>query len=131
MRPASRSSALQVWPAYGCALLILVLGSVPSLPGPAQRVGDKMGHGLAFGLLAWLWSRAFAYYRAGAPRWQHLTLGLLASITIGGLLEAWQGFLPYRRSDWLDWVADGIGATLATIVSGVAGSFQKPRATVE
>jgi len=127
--PASRRSArfwsFRVWPAALDALLILVIGSLPVAPPGTQRFSDKTLHCIAFGILAWLASRAFRHLSPEAPA-RALVRGFLASVALGGGLELWQALLPYRSSELLDFVADAIGALIAVLIT--AGVWQLTRA---
>lgn len=119
-RRAVRRPALwawQVWPAWLCTLLVLLVGSIPQGPPGAQRLNDKVLHFIGFGLIAWLWCRACRYLAPAAPIWTAALRGGLASAALGALLELWQAFLPYRSAELLDWVADALGALLAALLT--------------
>lgn len=96
--------------------LIFYLGTedggpnVQSLPGK-----DKLGHALAFGLLAitQLWGlRAFSL---GSPRLQPF-IAVGAATTLGGVLELVQIALPTRTAEWLDLLAD-LGGAMAFVAA--------------
>lgn len=108
--------AFPVWPAWLSTLLILVVGSIPQGPPGAQRLNDKLLHFIGFGFAAWLWGRACRYLDPAAPARTVALRGGLASSVLGALLELWQGFLPYRSAELLDWVADALGALLAALL---------------
>ena len=76
---------------------------------------DKWLHGIAFATLA-VWF-AGQYHRR--TYWR-IALGLLA---FGGLIEACQGLVTYRSSEWLDIVANAAGITvgLAVALAGLGG----------
>jgi hypothetical protein len=89
-------------------LLMLALGGVSYLsfapldpPGPINHL-DKLGHLLAFLLLAWLADFAFPRLSFGIEK-------ILPLLGFGLLIELVQQQLPYRQFSWLDWMADGLG----------------------
>ncbi|MEM9227710.1 MAG: VanZ family protein [Verrucomicrobiota bacterium] len=74
---------------------------------------DKLAHLLVFGLLA------TAIYRACPPAWsQRKSIGTAIGFTVlfGLFDELHQGTTPGRSMDIYDWIADAIGAVLATLV---------------
>jgi len=97
--------------------------------GPPKKAGlsDKTLHFIAFGVLAWLCWRALRELRRDAPVWVPLFGGFTASVLCGGLLELWQGLLSYRSCEFLDWVADALGALLAVVLTGVVWRFSRVR----
>jgi len=99
--------------ALAYVLAIFVVGSLPGAPQVTRGVSDKLQHALGFALLAWLWCRALGRLRLQrSTAWQALG-GFLVSTGVGAALELWQGLLTYRTCEFLDWVADGVGAGLA------------------
>lgn len=109
--------AFQVWPAWLCTLLILVVGSIPQGPPGAQRLNDKLLHFIGFGIVAWLWCRACRHLFPAASAHRAALRGALASTVLGALLELWQAFLPYRSAELLDWLADALGAVLGALLT--------------
>ena len=99
--------------------LIFYLGTqdggpnVQSLPGK-----DKLGHALAFGLLAVTGLWAFRAFGLGSGRSQPL-FAVAASTALGGVLELVQTRLPTRNAEWLDLVADCAGALVSVIAFGL------------
>lgn len=105
-----------MWLAIACSLVIFVAGSLPSSAASAPQISDKVLHAVGFGVLGALWCRAFA---RGWPQAETRVVALaafVASTGLGGLLELWQGLLGYRSREWLDWVADAIGAAIAALL---------------
>ncbi|MBB5203643.1 VanZ family protein [Inhella inkyongensis] len=89
------------------ALLLTVISFLALWPITEQLPGtgwDKANHLLAFAALGacsrWAWPRA---------PWLLLALALLA---YGGLIELLQTQLPPRSGEWVDLLADGLGALL-------------------
>jgi VanZ family protein len=124
-RRGARFWSFRVWPAVLDAALILVIGSLPVAPPGAQRFSDKTLHCIAFGILAWLACRAFRYFSPEVPG-RALGFGFASSVALGGGLELWQAFLPYRSAEFLDFVADAVGALIAVLI--IAGVWQLTRA---
>jgi VanZ family protein len=99
------------WRAIGWLLLAgLTIGSIAPMPGSPLPVegGDKIGHVLGWGLVAFWWL-LLAKDRADAAR---RIAGLFAwSIAI----EAIQAVTPWRSGEWADVAANaaGIGAAIA------------------
>ncbi len=94
-----------VWP-FLIAALIIAASSRSSVAAPGISHIDKVGHFLVYGLLATLVSRM-------QPGWRGAAIGLLAASLFGASDEWHQSYVPGRSSDWLDWVADTLGAALA------------------
>ncbi len=110
--------AWYILPAILYAVAIFIGGSVPQLPdtGVEFTYQDKVLHFVAFGgLEVFIW-RALCY---SAPergfRWLAVW-SCVSTSAIGALLELWQGLLPTRDLEFLDWVADTLGALLAWLV---------------
>lgn len=108
-----RGVLLDVLPAAAALLLMFWLGLIPlkSLPGPDFELADKFWHLIAFGGLAGLLSRAFAYF--GRQALLAARDASLVSVTLGALLEVLQSFTRYRSADWADLLADALGVALA------------------
>jgi VanZ family protein len=115
-RAVARFSSFEVWPAVAYTAAILVVGSLPSSPSAVPQVSDKTLHFIGFGVLAWLAQRAVRYLRPQAPLLLICVWGFALSGALGGLLELWQALLPYRTCEFLDWVADVLGAGLAAVL---------------
>lgn len=121
--PRGRALFLFYWlPVLGYAGLILVLSSIPGAKVPAAfPFVDKMAHMLEYSLFGLLVGRAIRFTWTGSGR----VLMTLAAVGIGagmGLLdELYQGTVPGRTTDPLDWVVDvlavALAVTLAQIVS--------------
>jgi VanZ family protein len=94
-------------------LAIFIVGSLPGAPPVGPSISDKVQHAIGFALLAWLWCRALRRLRPESSVGRIILGGFLVSAGVGGALELWQGLLTYRTCEFLDWVADGVGAALA------------------
>lgn len=85
---------------------------LPSAPGPwLDTVLKKVGHALAFGLLAWL------YLRALRRQWSPSTPPRLASLGLAVVYalsdEYHQTFVPGREGRLFDVAVDALGACAA------------------
>lgn len=112
MRHSLRGVALNVLPALLYLVGIFVGGSLPKLPDTGLEFEhlDKLMHLIAFGGLQFLMWRAVRYLWPDWSSARQLWVSLLSTSGAGGLLEVWQGALPARQAEGLDWVADTLGA---------------------
>src|SRR3569623_3559744 len=105
MNPADLSH-LKLWRGIG-RILILAMLVVSVLPMPrgigAVPLGDKIGHALAFCGLVLFYAQIYPLQR---DSWR-CVLGALA---FGALIEVVQSIVPYRSAEFLDLVADSVGA---------------------
>ena len=103
------------------ALVIFVLMSLPNAVLPPTDFfflfePDKIAHAGVFFIMMstyWLYLRT----KAVQPAKRHYTIprAFLGCVMYGGILELWQRLLPYRSAEWMDFVADSIGAFIAGI----------------
>lgn len=99
-------------------MLVAVVSVWPFSADTARAVGplDKLIHVCEYALLAWCLVQAMVSPPSGAgqaPARPHLSLlatAVLISTGYGALLEAVQGWLPYRYADGWDLVANSAGA---------------------
>ena len=122
MSPAEEPSAWRPLPAviYSFAVFyggVIEIGPLPKLPGLAI---DKVGHALAFAGLAVL----VAFALPKLPLLRRLVIAGSVSTGVGALLELVQSALPYRSAEWLDLLADAVGAVLGALV---VASFTRVR----
>jgi VanZ family protein len=92
---------------------VIDIGPLPKLP---ELPTDKVLHALVFMGLELVIE--FALLDLGARRRRFI--GVLGSITVGGLLELVQAALPYRSAEFLDWLADSAGALLGALITYLA-----------
>jgi len=115
-------------PAAGYAVLVFWLGGRPTLtlPVPALLGWDKLQHALGFGLMQVLVSLGLVArgWPTGKPS-RELLAALLAT-AVGGLLELYQLGVPGRCADWLDLLADAVGAALMALVLVAVGRGRRP-----
>jgi len=97
--------------------LVLIFG-LSSLPGTPKSLHisnwDKYAHFLLYGGYGFL----IAYGGGRSLRWGllgSLAIGLLAGALTGMLDELYQGLIPNRETDVLDWAADTIGCTMGVL----------------
>jgi VanZ family protein len=109
-------------------LAIFVVGSLPGGPQVVRNVSDKLQHAAGFGLLALSWCRALRALGPSASPTRVAFGGFLVSVAVGGALELWQALLTYRTCEFLDWVADAIGAAVAALLYVVAARWRAERA---
>ena len=106
MLPVSRCNAAGARLALGLALLIITSMALTPTPGEVQQsVNDKLGHAMAFLLLAFLSHASWPAIRFG---WQQAG----ALLGYGLALEVIQYFIPNRYFSLLDLAADLAGIVL-------------------
>lgn len=99
-----------------CIVVVWALSLTPFFPEtPFDKIAfiDKWTHFVMYGgttLVIWCEYR----YRHRHPHYRQLALwGWLAPVLMGGLLELLQAYATTTRNgDWLDFVANALGATL-------------------
>lgn len=93
------------WRALLLALMAVVswFAFAPDPGGTGMAHIDKVKHLLAFGALG------FAAALAGHNQSQRLQRVMLALLAYGLFIEVVQSYLPSRRGDWQDLVADAAG----------------------
>lgn len=84
---------------------------------------DKVAHFFIFGAMVFVVYHALAFELAEWKRSRLIVASVLVTSLLGGLLELVQYTIPYRDAEFLDWVADTLGAILA---AGVLRLF-RPR----
>ena len=106
----------QVAPALAYAGFVFYAGLIRmgALPEVGFVATDKLLHTLVFGGLAVLLARSLHWLKPALSVGGKLALGAIGSSLLGFLLELCQALVPYRSSDVWDWVADTLGAVLAT-----------------
>ncbi len=74
---------------------------------------DKLAHLLVFGLLA---TAALRIPRISNLGWRGVFITILLISTFGALDEYWQSFTADRAVELNDWIADSLGAIIASIL---------------
>jgi VanZ family protein len=113
--------------AIGYALVVFVACTVPVVPPHGGGVWtDKTDHLAAFVVFEVLVARAL---RAQQGLWRAHAGAVVIAAVYGALLEGWQGLLPWRSMELLDWVADACGALLGAAIHCVWVRSCKPAST--
>jgi len=98
---------------YVGAIFYTGLIRIGKLPEVGFVATDKLLHALTFGGLALLLVRSA---RTLLPHWsfgRRLAFAATGASLLGALLEVCQSFVAYRSAEFLDWVADTVGAVCA------------------
>ena len=113
-------------PVLAYALLIFALSSASDLPDLPERLSDKLAHVLLYSGLGFLLARALAGGRGRpVPGWAPPLVVLLAML-YGLSDEVHQLFVPRRRFDLLDLLADAVGAGLGAAAVWLWGILSRP-----
>jgi VanZ family protein len=89
----------------------IALAAMPSSNLPTLQLSDKTLHFLAF----FLYGLGFSlFYQLKRPIW---VKSIFISMSVGGLIEVMQYFIPWRSSEWLDLLADIIGGAISIPVA--------------
>lgn len=94
--------------------LIYFLSAQPDLNsglGLVDEIGRKLVHMAEYGLLWWLWSRAFGFRRP--------VLAAVITLAYAATDEFHQTFVHGRNGSPVDWVIDGAGVALAWALTTV------------
>lgn len=102
-------------PPVALMLAIAVVSSRPVAPLPSG-VNDKVAHAAAFGLLAWLWIRAWRPRRGKPPGVRGLLPAWMLSAGYGAIDEWHQSYVPGRTASAADWIADAFGAAVVVLL---------------
>lgn len=97
------------------ALAIAALSlTSPGAPEPGIAGFDKLGHFVAFAVLAMP-----MVYTGRLPLWQNV----LAGLAFGGMIEVIQPYVG-RRGEWGDLLADGIGVLSGALAAGMGRKWR-------
>jgi len=107
---------LRYWgPVCGYAGLIFYLSAQPH---PEEHVpfvthfSDKVLHAIEYAVLGALCYRALCGSGQTVWRQQAIPAAILLASLYGVSDEVHQAFVPFRDANWLDWVADTVGAAI-------------------
>jgi VanZ family protein len=103
---------------YAGAIFFLSSQSHPEeqLPSFVLRdISDKILHAVEYGILAVLCYRAFRWATEPAVARQAVVLAIVTASVYGLTDEVHQAFVPFRESNWQDWLADTIGAVIGAM----------------
>lgn len=98
---------------------LIAVGWLSLTPSPPQVHGimgwDKLLHAGAYGLLTILLAQSFLIYLQNP--WHAGWLAVLCAVACGGLLEILQMTMQSgRTAEWMDLVADAVGAILGCVI---------------
>ncbi|MBK7888950.1 MAG: VanZ family protein [Bacteroidetes bacterium] len=120
------------WPGISWALLILILSTItpPSFTIPQLFdlfAPDKVAHFVFYAVYVILFTYSFSKMPV-ETRWtrNQFSIPLFSGAIYGGLIELYQGYiLSDRIADWVDFLANSIGALMGWIVMRIWSGFQK------
>jgi glycopeptide antibiotics resistance protein len=115
------SGSLRLLPAalYAAAIFYGGLMDVREVPKLALLSPDKVLHLLAFLGLEMLLELGFSNLSKAKRR----SAAVLLSVVLGAALEGVQAALPYRSAEFLDLVADALGALTGALLLAVIGRW--------
>lgn len=104
-----------LWPLSLALSIFLLSGtSSPAIPDVQLNISkDKIGHFFVFGLLATAILRMQPFRKLG---WLGTIYAILLTSSFGAFDEYRQSFTPGRQVELADWIADTLGAIVATQV---------------
>jgi len=98
-------------------ILLFIATSLPTAYLPSVAVSDKIKHFSAFFGLSVLLSLTLLYQnKVVLFKKYFLSVALIISSFYGLLDEIHQGFIPGRNNEFLDWVADSLGAAAGVLL---------------
>lgn len=77
---------------------------------------DKLLHFLCFGVMQVVLYRALAFVKPDLSFLRQLVIAAVLASALGALLELVQMSVPYRDAEFMDWVADTLGAGVALAI---------------
>ena len=121
------SSFIYYWlPAILYAAAIFFVSSIhDSFKPPTFPGNDKLFHVVEYGIFAWLWFRALVY-GAKMERKRVALVAILITAVFGAVDEWYQSLNPTRSSDYMDFLADLSGGTIALVISMFTGRQKVP-----
>lgn len=112
------------------AVMLVIAALLPVAGGPGLRIPDWLQHGLGYGVqggLIWAMSPV-----RRLDRWRAAAWSIAGATGLGALTEILQTMHPERSAEWLDLVADGVGAAAVVLVLELwrSRSEHHPKGTV-
>jgi VanZ family protein len=131
MRIGFKTGMFYWLPPVAWAAGIFLLSSLSKPPAPPDfPYSDKVVHVLLFAVLALLLRRAFVHagnLKTRSACWAAFALTIL----YGGFDEFHQAFVPHRSVEWLDWLADVMGAAASFLACHDRGKCPKDNGVYE
>jgi VanZ family protein len=103
--------------------------SLPRIRMPIPE--DKVAHFLVFGVMVFVVYHALSFELAEWKRARLIVASVVVASALGALLELVQYTIPYRDAEFLDWVADTLGALLAAGILRLIKPGPREPATLE
>jgi len=98
-------------------IVLFAATSIPAQSVPSFGVSDKFNHFFAYLILAVLLYLTFSFQeRSMFAKRNAALLTIAIAICYGVLDELHQMLVPGRSAEFLDWVADAIGAALGVLI---------------
>ena len=110
------------------AAVVFAASSLPDLQTRVIgiQIRDKLAHFGEYFVFGWLVARSFD--GLGWSWKKHLLWAVLCGAVLGALDETYQGFVPGREQDLLDWMADVTGVAAGWYFSREDETVGDPRA---
>jgi VanZ family protein len=122
-----------LFPLYVYTLAVFVACTVRvAIPQHAGPWTDKTDHFVAFAVFQILTERALGHRLLRSVKAfavQRRVSAIALSALYGGVLEVWQGVVPWRSMELLDWVADVLGALIGAVIYGAFQRSCQPEPT--
>ena len=80
-----------------------------------EVVSDKVLHAVEYAVLGGLCYRVFRWGMSGQVASRALLFAIVTASLYGMTDEAHQLFVPFRESNWQDWLADTVGAVIGAM----------------
>jgi len=107
------------------AIVVVSLIPIPEVPIQDVPLYDKWAHFVMYGVLSLIVWREYVRHHQPVVWSAALFSALLLPILLGGLLELAQAYLTTCRSgDWLDFIANTIGAFLGTSLACIVLKYR-------
>ncbi len=108
-------------------IILFVATSIPAQSVPSFGVGDKLNHFLAYLILALLLYLTLSFQDKSKFAKCNAVLLTISIILLYGVIdELHQMLIPGRSAEFLDWVADAVGAVCGVlIISSLLKKFKK------
>jgi VanZ family protein len=102
---------------YVFAIFYSGLTRIQHLPGPDFEFRDKVMHAVAFAFMQLVVLRAVRFEVPAWPPRRQILVTFALVVTAGAALELAQMLTTYRSAEFLDWVADALGAGLVALAT--------------